>query len=544
MIRFIISVFVLFVYSGIAAQVAPGQYVVYFNTKNETPYSINQPEAFLSQRAIERRLRYEIEIDERDLPVNPAFLDSLESLGAQVRHASKWFNYAIIDADESIMAAIANFTFVDNSRFEQAEFYEASNVEDKLRMVNLKQKTTVSPTYTEVQSQISLNELHNLGFRGEGMRVAVIDAGFSLLDEMTAFSHLFTTDRVVATRNFADDAEIYYGHSHGTMVSSIMCAVKDGEYIGGASEAEYVFIRSETGATEYLVEEFNWVVAAEFADSVGVDVINSSLGYTSFDWPEQNHTAADLDGQTTIATRGAGVAVEKGMIVVNSAGNEGGSSWLYLGVPADHPDVLAVGSVDIDGEYSSFSSLGLPTHIYKPDITACGESAPYMYGENVYNGNGTSFSSPLVAAAVVCLWQAFPAKSNYEVIDAVRASGSNYPSGDQFTGFGIPDFYNAFTALSDSQYVPDDPFQFDFYNAFANQNSDLQLSIYSPIEKKIVVEIYDMQQRLCFSQEYVVTGASVSDIIVSQHDIAMGEQLLLVRVRDSSVSETRKVMYK
>lgn len=523
------------------SQVAPNQYVVFFNTKQGTPYSIDNPQAFLSSRAIERRVKQSISIDQTDLPVNPEFIDSLVSVGADVLHTSKWFNYAIVTADNAIMSSIREFSFVDAD--ETKVFNKTAYTPAKNKFENPLTKSVLdAPTTTQVQTQIGLNVLHSLGFKGEGLRVAVIDAGFSLLDEMSAFAHLFDNNRVVATRNVADDYGIYYGHSHGTMVSSIMCGVlADNDFEGAAPDAEYVFIRSETGATEYLVEEYNWVVAAEFADSLGVDVINSSLGYTQFDWPNQNHTLTDLDGQTTIVTRGAGMAFSKGMIVVNSAGNEGSSSWTHIGVPADHADVLAIGSVDINGDYSSFSSLGLPSHEYKPDVTACGESAPYVYGESVYNGNGTSFSSPLVAAAVTCLWQAFPEKSNREIINAVRESSSLYPTGNQNFGFGIPDFYDAYITLSDSQYIPSDPFKFDFINAFVNSDSDLQLKIYSPDERSIDVYVFDLQNRLHFKYKYNIRGAAVNDIIIDQSVLSLTGQIVLVRIESDSETRARKV---
>lgn len=537
----ILLFFFVFKISVLFSQVAPNQYVIFFNTKQGTSYSIENPQAFLSARALERRISHNIPIDETDLPVNPVFIDSLESVGAEILHAGKWFNFVIINGDNTIVNSINEFSFVDSDRTIIDAKIKSIPVGNKFEMV-LSKQISETPTSAQVQSQIGLNTLHSLGFKGAGVRVAVIDAGFSSLDEMSAFSHLFEENRVVATRNVADEYDIYFGHSHGTMVSSIMCGVfPDQQFEGGAIDAEYVFIRSETGATEYIVEEYNWVVAAEFADSIGVDVINSSLGYTKFDWPQHNHSVDDLDGQTSIITRGAGMAFRKGMIVVNSAGNDGNAPWAYLGVPADHTDVLAIGSVDISGNYSTFSSLGLPSHEYKPDIAACGENAPYVYGESVSNGNGTSFSSPLVAAAITCLWQAFPEKSNQEIIAAVRASGSLYPAGNQNIGYGIPDFYKAFITLSDSQYIPSDPFKFEFINAFVNENSDLQIKIYSPDERNVDIYIYDLQNRLCFKSNYSISNAVVSDIIISQSNLPMHGQLVLVRIEGKSAVRARKV---
>ncbi|MFO7863082.1 MAG: S8 family serine peptidase, partial [Salinivirgaceae bacterium] len=399
-----------------------------------------------------------------------------------------------------------------------------------------------SPTSDDVQQQINLKPLHQLGFKGSGVRVAVIDAGFTSLDDMEAFDHLFAEGRVIATRNFADNADIYYGHSHGTSVSSIMCGRLGTEFEGSASDAEYVFIRSETGATEYLVEEYNWVAAAEFSDSLGVDVINTSLGYTTFDWPQHNHTYDDLDGQTSIVSRAAGMAFDKGMLVVASAGNSGSSSWTYISVPADQPNVLTIGSVDVNGYYSSFSSIGLNVESGKPDVTACGENTPYIAGNSVYHSNGTSFSSPLVAGAVACLRQAFPETPGIHILNAVRQSSHLYPNNTQELGFGIPDFTDAYFRLLDSQYIPGHLFEVDFISAFADEQKNIRVKFYSPRRIKAEVKIYNLQQQMFYHGKHQLEAARVTDIVLSNSDVAGSGQLLLVNISGDGFSETKKIV--
>ncbi|MFO7863090.1 MAG: hypothetical protein R6U85_03740 [Salinivirgaceae bacterium] len=215
--------FLIILFSQIAfAQVAPDQYVIFFNTKEGTPYSIDEPENFLTQRAIERRTRFSIPIEETDLPVNPAFVDSLKVAGANVRYTSRWFNFAVVEATDQIVAAIEQMDFVDASRLKRKGKVVSQPTDDSKFGERFKHKKGSSPTSDDVQQQINLKPLHQLGFKGSGVRVAVIDAGFTSLDDMEAFDHLFAEGRVIATRNFADNADIYYGHSHGTSVSSIM----------------------------------------------------------------------------------------------------------------------------------------------------------------------------------------------------------------------------------------------------------------------------------------------------------------------------------
>ncbi len=295
--------------------------------------------------------------------------------------------------------------------------------------------------------------LHDMGYDGTGMTIAVLDAGFLHADTLRVFDSLWMNGQILGTKDFVSpqSPDIFGAHYHGAMVLSTMGGNWPGKMVGTAPHAHYWLLRSEDGGSEYLIEELNWVSAAEFADSVGADVINSSLGYTTFDNPSQNHTYADMDGNTTPITIGADMAVSKGMIVVNSAGNDGGSSWQYIDAPADGDSVFSIGAVTASGNYASFSSTG-PTYDgrIKPNVVAQGSGSTIInpYNGLVSTGSGTSFSSPITAGMVACLWSAHPNKRTTQIMDAIQQSGSLAGNPNNQLGWGIPDYLAAHNLLS------------------------------------------------------------------------------------------------
>ena len=297
--------------------------------------------------------------------------------------------------------------------------------------------------------------LHDMGYAGQGMVIAVLDAGFMNADNLSVFDYLWDNDRILGYKDFVDplNPNIFSSHTHGTSVLSTMGGNLPGELVGTAPEASFYLLRSEDGGSEYLIEELNWVSAAEYADSVGADVINSSLGYTEFDDPSQNHTYEDMDGNTTPITIGADLAASKGILVVNSAGNSGGSSWQYIGAPADGDSVFSIGAVDGSGNYVSFSSTG-PTYDgrIKPNVVAQGQGSAIInaYSGDVSFGSGTSFSSPITAGMVTCLWQAHPGARNTEIMEAVQQSGTLANNPSYQLGYGIPDYMVAHDLVTDS----------------------------------------------------------------------------------------------
>ncbi len=446
-IRVIISCFVLLCFSGAYAQYVPGKYRVDFTDKFNNGYSLESPYEFLSERAIQRRIAQEIPFDPNDLPVSQVYIDSLEHAGIPVLNRSKWFN-AVTTGDITAQQAgyMAGVSFIKDILF-----LKPSGV-NKKSTGTIATQSSFAPEifdYGYAFRQIDINNgqgLHYLGFSGSGMLIAVIDAGFDAADTLEIFDKIRNEGRLLGTWDFVNGGtNVFQYHPHGTSVLSIIGGFLPGLYAGTAPDASFILLRSEDASSEYLIEEDNWVSAAEFADSAGVDVINTSLGYTEFDDPAQNHTYADMDGNTTRISIAADIAASKGMLVVNSAGNEGGTFWKYISAPADGDSVLSIGAVDGFGAITSFSSRG-PTSDgrLKPNVCGMG-SGNFVVRTNgtISAGAGTSYSSPEIAGLSACLWQANPEATAMEIFRAIQQSADRYYDPDTIYGYGIPDFQKA-----------------------------------------------------------------------------------------------------
>jgi subtilisin family serine protease len=338
--------------------------------------------------------------------------------------------------------------------------------------------------------------LHQSNYRGEGMVIAVFDAGFQNVDQLPAFNNLWENDQILGVRDFEDkDGMVFDSHVHGTMVLSVMSVNMPETYVGTAPAAKYWLLRTEVGNSEYLIEEYNWLAAAEFADSAGVDLINSSLGYTTFDDTSQNHTYQDMDGFSTPVSKAASMAASKGILVVNSAGNLGNSAWHYISAPADADSIMSVGAVDPFSQYVSFSSTG-PTADgrIKPDVSAQGMSTATQYVDSSFvMGNGTSFSAPLITGLTACLWQKYPELTNIEIINKIRRSSHQYSNPDSLLGYGIPNFAEAgevgINELKKSSVkIFPNPFKNRFYINIPDVrlgDNPIYLNIYNMMGKKI-----------------------------------------------------------
>lgn len=432
---------------------------VEFKDKSNSPYSIHEPEAFLSARSIERRERNGCPVREEDLPVNPQYLTALRQKGFVLHGTSRWMNAAAIIADTATALKVMELPFVKQLT------YLGRDIRIKNPPNRREKKRSVYPINTEPQARFgqqgyaAVNEgplqtpfLHEIGARGAGIWVAVMDGGFINVDTMPFFDSIAVQGRLWPGPDFVEhDRAVYESAQHGTAVLSVMAANMPGYFVGAAPEATYFLLKTEDTGGEFPVEEVNWIFGAEWADSIGVDIINASLGYTTFTDTLLNHRFSELDGRTAIGSRGATIAAQKGMIICNSAGNSGDEKWHYLGVPADAPGVIAVGAFDSQtGKHAPFSSYG-PTADgrIKPDLSAPGQNVITAgnVGDELTISAGTSIASPILVGSIAALWSDFPQFTAATITDAVFRSADQYEQPDVAQGYGIPDFSRAWMDL-------------------------------------------------------------------------------------------------
>ncbi len=428
-----------------SSQIAPGKYWIQFSDKTHNPYSVDRPEEFLSGRAVMRRINQNIPFTEQDLPVTPQYVDSLESLGLTILNVSKWFNGVVVASnDDVLLDTIHRYGFISGSPLSQSKSGQiAYKREDKQKFEN---KYDTLSVYGHAANQIEMlngRALHSSGYLGEGKMIAITDAGFFNADELPLLENLWNNKLILVHRDFVDkDKTPYSSHSHGMMVLGACGGYIEDVFIGTAPKASYLLLRTEDTNSEYLIEEYNWLSAAEFADSMGADIISVSLGYSTFTEPLQDHTYADMDGETTPISRAANIASGKGMLVVTSAGNEGDESWYYITAPGDATSVLAVGAVDSTGIITDFSSRGPSSDgRVKPNVCAKGRHVYVQWIDGTFVlSNGTSYSCPLISGMAACLWQANPMATNTEIKAAIEQSADRYHYPDSDYGYGIPDF--------------------------------------------------------------------------------------------------------
>ncbi len=547
------------------SQVYPDKYAVEFTDKNNSPYSLENPGEYLSQRAIERRERYGIPIDEYDLPVNPQYIQAVADIGVEILNPTKWLNAVVIyTTDPSKLDEIADLPFVknvvknivspenkiltgDSDPLSLNKPFEMNEVNEG-RPLNYKSGASVSSlNYGLGYNQINMIggiALHDQGYMGQGMVIAILDGGFYAADEMAAFDSLFMNGQILGTRDFVSGGiNVYQGSTHGTAVLSTMGCNLPGELIGTAPKASYYLVRTEDTGSEYLIEEYNWASGAEFADSAGADIINSSLSYKTFDDPAQDHTYEDMDGNTAPSTIAADRAMSRGMIVVNSAGNSGGNpEWPYIGAPADGDSVFTIGAVNPDGQYAFFSSIG-PTADgrMKPNFVAQGAQVVVAaINGGTATSSGTSFSSPISAGMTACLWQFDLSMTNMEILEAIEMSGSQAADPDYLMGYGIPDFGMASLILNG--FDPDLIAQPDDIDVFPNPFTDeLKIAYNSADTQSISIQVFDISGKLIYSRENLhrKTGPNFFRIDNLQH---LGYGVYFLKIFSDKIIATEKVL--
>lgn len=424
---------------------------LYLRDKSGTPFTLEDPSKYLSPKAIERRKQQHLPIDSTDLPLTPAYLQEIRNTGVGIDAVSKWNNTVLINLqDTTLLQRIMELPFVLRGKKVWTE-------PDSTQRPPTNRKTLLSNTYKykedkyygEAQTQIDLLEgtyLHNAGFKGKGMTIAVIDAGYFNADKIKALQRV----KVLGTRDFINPhSDIYAENEHGMKVLSCLAANEPYAMVGTAPDASYWLLRSENSHSESLAEEDYWAAAVEFADSVGVDIINTSVGYYRYDDPTQNFKYKDLDGKTMLISQTAAKASSKGIIICCSAGNTGTESWKKITIPADADHILSIGAVDRNRTVSLFSAVGnTADDRIKPDIMGLGSWCAVLgINGNVTHGSGTSFSSPIICGLIACLWEAFPHYTAEELMNIIRKCSDNTNTPDNVYGYGIPDFRKAYLYL-------------------------------------------------------------------------------------------------
>lgn len=424
-------------------------FYVQFSDKHHSPYSIEHPEAYLSARSIERRSLIGAAIDSTDLPVNPHYLQAITAMNIRVYNLSKWMNgVTVFLTDSNLMSGVRALPYVKFVQYTGKRTSTASSVRARSKFA--------SESYSYGNAAAQINQvngqfLHQKGYTGKNIYIGILDAGFYNANNNAAFDSLRIQGRLLGVKNIAEpETDVYSLDQHGANVLSIMTGNLPGQYLGAAPHASFLLVRTEYVANEYLSEADFWCSGLEYADSVGVDIINSSLGYTTFDDSRMNFSYADMTGRVCRASRSAAMAARKGIIVCNSAGNDGNKTWHYLGAPADADSILTVGAVTSLGVVSEFSSFGpCSDGRVKPDICAQGTSTAFVsYSGLPLSGNGTSYSSPVVAGLTACLLQAFRQENlpsdPVSVRNAIVRSGSLYATPTSQMGYGIANYEYAY----------------------------------------------------------------------------------------------------
>ena len=548
----------------------PSRYFIQLSDKNNNGFNLSNPSAFLSTRAVARRANQNIGYDFMDLPVTQSYIDSLASHGATILNKTKWFNGVTIETtDTNVLNSILNLPFVVNSQSPVGRFsghgkditplgflQKESMLRTSSYTIPQRIAQTKSIDYGYAYNQIHMiygDYLHNMGYKGEGMVIGVLDAGYLHADTMMGFDSLRNNNQILGTRNFvqAINNDVYQDHWHGCMVLSLMGGNWPGMIVGTAPHANYWLIVTEDANTENVIEEYNWASGAEFADSVGVDIITTSLGYTQFDHSDQNHTYSDLNGHITIAAKAATMAAERGILVLAAAGNDGNQAWHHISTPADADSILAVGAVDASRNYATFSSVGYSSDgRVKPDVADQGAGTTIMdpiWSANSLNtsGNGTSFATPILAGAAACLWQAHPTMTAMEIRRAIIESASQYLNPDTLLGYGIPNFALASSVLTGIPFASNDNLLNIYPNPFDNT---FTFDFFSDTSQNIDIAIFNVEGKLIESESRSLVSGSINKITIpsnnnlSKTTSTLSKGIYILQVKSDKFLFTRKLV--
>jgi len=478
-------------------------YRLYLKDKGNPPFSLTKPDDFLSLKSIERRKRQNLPVDNFDLPIDPAYLKAITETGVTIRTYSKWVKTVTVHlTDMDMLPHLESLPFVDSLYCVwKGVLPEKINIRENIPFDPDFRQNTIN-SYGAGFTQIALNNghlLHEAGFRGKGMSIAVLDGGFLNVNKIDYFNR----EQIKEIKNFNHEATdvIYGGAEHGTRVLSCMLSGQSGELIGTAPDADYYLLRTEVMNEEFPVEEDYWVAALEYADSLGVDIVTGSLGYSTFDDPKMNHRQEQLDGKTVPISRAANLAASRGILLFTSAGNEGNKNWEKIGFPADAEHIITVGSVTKDSIRSSFSSLGFTADKrIKPDLMAMGSDVSLINNSGIIvQSNGTSFSTPIMAGLAACLWEALPDLDTFAMLRLLRETSDRFQNPDSLMGYGIADVYKAYIqqktdvrpvpVSTDPVYISINPFDNRLYINLINQEqyNRCTVDIFTTLGNRILI---------------------------------------------------------
>ena len=494
---FFISFFLL-TFSGYSQEDA----WIYFRDKPDAQFYFENPLQMLSQRSLDRRINQNIALDIKDIPIHQPYIDQIAVIsGVTIKAKSKWFNALHVRGSITDIQNLSSLTFVENIQFANRTLNTSGKTNTSLKSTNTNKvnkslDTNTTFAYGNSGNQIQMlnaNLLHQQNYTGTGKIIAVMDAGFPNVNSIAPFQRLRDNNQILGGYDFVGRNEDFYsGNSHGTLVLSTMGGYIENQLIGTAPDSNYYLFITEDAATENPIEESNWVEAAEMADSLGVDIITTSLGYFEYDNPNYNYTYEDMNGTTSFISKGSDVAFSRGMVCVASAGNSGGSTLNpHIAVPADAIHTLAIGAVKFDQDYATFSSIG-PSFDgrIKPDVMAQGQSSVVSNTFGVIaTASGTSFSGPIMAGAIASFWQAVPTLTNQQVVDFVKQSADRFSNPTSQYGYGIPDFQLALdlaqlsvlTNLKGRFLVYPNPVSNKLFISFPNNYEEAKVSIYNAL---------------------------------------------------------------
>jgi serine protease AprX len=501
----------LFILTSSAAFAQSYQFEVIFKDKDTLKYNTSSPTDYLTSKSIARKNKLGVAITINDFPLTSSYLDSLNKY-YKVKAISKWFNTIAVQTNDSLsIDSLNTFPFVASYRLIGKSGFSVTRTSKKNETTELNYGSASTGI-----NQVRGEYLHQNNYLGTGITIAVLDAGFTNVNTMDIFTSLFAEGRVLAEKNFINPSnDVYELGLHGTQVLSVMAGNKDAEYVGTAPKANYLLLITEDPQEENLIEEYTWIQGAEYADSLGADIISSSLGYNFFDTPAFNHLHSELGQTVTIVSKGARTAVEKGMLVVNSAGNEGESPWKNLLFPADEEMVLTVGGVNNQGNHAKFSSTSpAGLSFVKPNVVALGEQVNISSENGTYsNANGTSFACPIISGLAACVWEALPDKSPMEIKAIIEQSAHQYYNSDNLIGYGIPNFSETIERLIHPNNI------FDKAILFPNPTSVDQITIHHQftsdiIEIKLIDQSGSQQEQVFFNEiSPDVTTISLPDLV-------------------------------